>query len=229
MRIGILTYHRSINDGAVMQCYSLCKRLQREFPNATVEVIDYHMPKVQQHYEVSMKKYLFSGGVRNAIKNALLLIYQPNLIQMMKSRNRAFESCIDQLPLSDRRILDNGTSELFDYINERYDLVVAGSDAIWNYNMRGYPNPYFLSERIHIPMLSYAASCYGMVYEKIEDERAKEIAGILNRYSFLGVRDDESAKFAQSIGVTLPPIHTCDPTVFLNVNELVDIETLQKS
>ena len=40
MRIGILTFHRSVNNGAVIQCYSLSKRLQKEFPDADVEVID---------------------------------------------------------------------------------------------------------------------------------------------------------------------------------------------
>ena len=40
MRIGILTYHRSINDGAVMQCYSLSKRLQQEIPDAGLVIFE---------------------------------------------------------------------------------------------------------------------------------------------------------------------------------------------
>ena len=159
MRIGILTYHRSVNDGAVMQCYSLSKRLQQELPDAVVEIIDYHMPKVANHYHVSMKKYLFSGGLRNTVKNMLLLMRKPNLVSMMKARNCAFAACVDQLPLSDKMILDDGIEELFDYINNHYDVVVAGSDAIWNFDMRGYPNPYYLSDNIRIPMMSYAARC----------------------------------------------------------------------
>lgn len=220
MRIGILTYHRSINDGAVMQCYSLSKRLQQELPDAAVEVIDYHMPKVAQLYQVSMRKYLFAGGMRGAVKNLLVLMRNPALVSMMKARNHAFEACVDQLPLSEKTILDDGTDALFEYINEHYDVVVAGSDAIWNYNVRGYPNPYYLSNKIQIPMLSYAASCYGMVYEKIAATRKKEIGSILSGYSFLGVRDDETAKFARDIGVTIPSVHTCDPTVFLDVENL---------
>lgn len=51
MRIGILTFHRSVNSGAVMQCYSLCKRLQKEFPEVKVGVNDYHMPKIQESYD----------------------------------------------------------------------------------------------------------------------------------------------------------------------------------
>ena len=57
MRIGILTYHRSINCGAVMQCYSLSKKLQQCLPQATVEVVDYHMPLVDEYYDNEMKNY----------------------------------------------------------------------------------------------------------------------------------------------------------------------------
>ena len=58
MKIGILTFHKSINNGAVLQCYSLTKRLQQEFPDDTVEVIDYHMPKIERFYTPSLKNYL---------------------------------------------------------------------------------------------------------------------------------------------------------------------------
>ena len=36
MKIGILTFHGSINEGAVMQCYSLCHRLMNDFPDAKI-------------------------------------------------------------------------------------------------------------------------------------------------------------------------------------------------
>lgn len=229
MRIGILTFHRSINDGAVMQCYSLSKRLKQEFPEIEVEVIDYHMPKVQEHYDVSLKKYLFTGNVRNNARRMLKLLYQPKLLKQMKERHYAFDTCVEQLPLSPQRIFDNGTNQLFEYINERYDVVVAGSDAIWNYDLRGYPNPYYLSDKIQIPMLSYAASCYGMVFEKIQADRKKEIGRILSCYKFLGTRDDETAGFAQYMGVTVPAVHTCDPTVFLDTEDLpVDVSSLER-
>lgn len=229
MKIGILTFHRSINDGAVMQCYSLCQRLMHDFPDAKIEVVDYHMPKVQAHYDISVKKYLLSGGFTCLFKNAALLLLQPSLIRQKRSRNNAFEHCVSNLPLSREKIINNETEKLFTYINENYDIIIAGSDAIWNYNMRGFPNPYFLSDSIQIPKLSYAASCYGMMYEKISNERKKKIAKILDSYSFLGVRDEESAKFVKTMGCSARTVHTCDPTVFLNINEIpVNMEALKE-
>ena len=55
-RIGILTFHKSINNGAVMQAYSLSKKLQTEYPDYTVEIIDYHMPKVVDAYNLTFFK-----------------------------------------------------------------------------------------------------------------------------------------------------------------------------
>ena len=40
-KVGILTFHRSINYGAFMQAYSLSKKIKKRVPDATVEIIDY--------------------------------------------------------------------------------------------------------------------------------------------------------------------------------------------
>ena len=41
MKIGILTYHHVINDGAVLQTLGHVYTLKELFPEATIEVIDY--------------------------------------------------------------------------------------------------------------------------------------------------------------------------------------------
>ena len=229
MRIGILTFHRSINNGAVMQCFSLSKLLRQAFPHSTIEVIDYHMPKVEDFYKVSFKKYFGKPSFTVAVKRLILLAVDPSLLNRLKDRRDAFEDSFLVLPLSSKRMFSDDAQELFEYIQDNYDVVVAGSDAIWNYDMRGFPNPYFLSEKITIPKLTYAASCYGMSYEKIIPEEKMHIKRILDSYQFLGVRDEESAGFVKSMGGIVDPIHTCDPTVFLDVNDLpVDLNDLNK-
>jgi len=220
MRIGILTFHRSINNGAVIQCYSLSKRLKKEFPDATVEVIDYQMPLIDERvYDTSFKHY-FNGGLKH--KAFFLLHLSDNLKRIDQDRKRkaSFQNALTNLPLSSDKIYSNGIEELVDYINSSYDVVVAGSDAIWNYSVRGFPNPYFLAETVKPTMFSYAASCYGMNYELIPSSQKNEIKKILDKYVFLGTRDDESELFLKSIGCSIKPVHTCDPTAFLDVDDL---------
>lgn len=221
MRIGILTFHRSLNNGAFIQCYSLFKRLKNEFPDAEVEVIDYTSPQIEKLYPISIAQY-FRGYMqpRAFLSRAKRFIKDPKVISRNKEKKVAFESCYNQIKLSDRRFYYEPLQELYSYINSSYDVVVCGSDAIWNYSLRGFPNPYFLDNSITIPKFSYAASCFGMNYEKIPESESITIKQILDSYQFLGVRDDESAKFLKAIGCMKAYSHTCDPTVFLDVNDL---------
>lgn len=210
-----------------MQCYSLAKRLQQEFPDDTVEVIDYHMRKVENAYTPSLKGYFANASLLLIIKRALKLLMNPHSLTWQKKRKQVFESVTDMLPLSERSIFADDTAELFPYINETYDVVITGSDAIWNYVSRGFPNPYFLDTSVKCHKLAYAASCYGMSYEKIPEAQRNRIGKILSDYRFLGVRDDESKKFAAHVGTEAPLAHTCDPTVFLDVEDLpIDVDRL---
>lgn len=45
MKLGILTYHRAINIGSIMQAFCLQKTLLDLFPGSAVEVIDYRPGK----------------------------------------------------------------------------------------------------------------------------------------------------------------------------------------
>lgn len=230
MRIGILTFHRSINNGAVMQCYSLCKKLQENFSGCEIEVIDYYMPNARYIlYPSTLREYYSVNDtfIRKYVKGSLRLFKYPNRIRRQREQQRIFESVLKYLPLSDKYIFDNDTNELYEYINEKYDIVVAGSDAIWNYNVRGFPNPYFLDSCVKSKKFAYAASCYGMQYELLADNQCKVIKKILDEYEFIGVRDDESEKFTKFLNCNKEVHHTCDPTFFLDVNQLpINIEVL---
>lgn len=220
MKIGILTFHRSINNGAFMQCYSLSKKLQQEFPNDVVEVIDYHMPRVDKiAYDTSLRG-LLRGSLRKKIRVIAQFPFEVQALRQKRQRKEAFERALKYLPLSSEQFYDDNPAKMFEYIDNNYDVVVAGSDAIWNYNLRGYPNPYFLSRELKAIKMSYAASCYGMNYDNIPQCQIAEIQSILNTYNFIGVRDTESEKMLKFVGGVVNPIHTCDPTFFLDVNAL---------
>ena len=50
MRIGILTFHRAHNYGAVLQCYALQETLKRM--GHDVQVIDYRQPWIEDFYNL---------------------------------------------------------------------------------------------------------------------------------------------------------------------------------
>lgn len=228
MKIGILTFHRSINNGAVMQCYSLSKRIKRDFPEAQVEVIDYNMPAVEEMYRVSLTKYFRGGTLLSKCKRFVKLLLDPQKLHQLKQRQETFTRVLRNLPLSDTAILSADRHEIAEYINSRYDVLVVGSDAVWNYNLRKFPCIYLPDDSVTVPKLSYAASCYGMDFLK-EEQNRESIGAILGDFRFLGVRDGATEDFVKWGDPSLTPTHTCDPTAFLDVNDLpIDVEALRQ-
>ncbi len=229
MKIGILTFHQSVNNGAVMQAYSLSNRLKKEYPGHTVEIIDYRRKSVGKTYSYSLFSYLKSSNLKAFVKKCYDLVLNPQVFYSLKLRTEIFKSCIDKLPLSKETIVSDDSEELYDYIENNYDIIVVGSDAVWNYVTRGFPNVYFPSSDLKVKKLSYAASCYGMDFLNVQEFERKEIYKVLSGFEFIGVRDEATENFVKWSGCNIIPQHTCDPTVFLDVNDLpIDVSVLER-
>ena len=211
-----------------MQCYSLTKRIKQDFPEAEVEVVDYNLPVIEDLYTVSLKKYYANTSLLGKAKKTLDWMKNPFIFKKLRARKRAFEAVLPILPITKERIVDNGMEKVTNLINSKYDIVVVGSDAVWNYYYRKFPNIYFPDESVKAKKLSYAASCYGMDYLK-EEKNRERIGQILDGFSFIGVRDGATENFVGWSGSSLAPSHTCDPTAFLDVDDLpIDIAVLEK-
>lgn len=229
VKIGILTFHKSVNNGAVMQAHSLSTRLQREFPETKVEIIDYNMIKVQKSYQYRLRDYLKSDNFLLTLKKCIKLMLDPMKIKRLKKRTRVFENCQNKLILSPELILSDEQDMVFRYINANYDILIVGSDAIWNFISRGFPNAYLPDKTVTCPKLSYAASCYGMDFLTLSEEDRKKIGEALADFDFVGVRDKATEDFVEWSGSEIASVHTCDPTVFLDVDNLpIDVPNLKR-
>ena len=95
--------------------------------------------------------------------------------------------------------------------------------------LRGFPNAYLTDVKVCCKKMSYAASCYGMEYLEYSKNERNSIKDILNKFDFLGVRDTATEDFVQWSGSSGIPVHTCDPTAFLDINSLpVNKDALEK-
>ncbi len=228
-KIGILTFHSSINNGAVIQAYSLSKKIKQENPTYSVEIIDYQMPTVVESYRYTIRKSLKSSNPVVFLKRLMKLLLNMGYLKKMNERIKVFENVRHFLPLSSYSLLSDTSEELFAHINNSYDVIVVGSDAVWNYTLRGFPNAYFPDTSVITKKFSYAASCYGMDFLNISEEKRLKIGGIFNDFSFLGVRDTATEEMVQWSGCKKVPVHVCDPTVFLDVQDLpVDVSLLEE-
>lgn len=201
-KIGILTYHRSINYGAFIQSYSLSKKIY-ELTGIKAEVID---------YEPATKHNSYLKGIVVSTDLSLLGPFRNY------KRYKAFQDSIKKLPLSPETIITNDANLLTNSINGKYDILITGSDAVFNYNGIGLPNPYWLHGFNDVVKMSYAASAHGMDFDKISSTDYITINNLLKDFSYIGVRDEETMKLVKKANKELPCYRNCDPTVFLDIN-----------
>ena len=231
MKIGILTFHRSINYGAVTQCYTLATEIQRRFPADTVEVIDY-APKYRiEKYIPSLKKLIFGSTNK---KNGLLLntkivisqiqriIQQPEYLMLEKRRYQAFQESMECLPLSKEQYSYNDVDMLRKAIYGMYDVIVVGSDCVWEWTSVPLPNAYYLCGDFGARKVSFAASAGTDQVSRLENNERQLLQESISDFAYVGVRDTSTEYVLKQLKIPeLKWNHNCDPTTFLDVSVLL--------
>ena len=226
MKIGILTYHRSYNYGAFIQCYSLTQRLMQEYPDAEIEVIDYITERMFQNYPTGVLAYVLGPkkqkrSLKMIIKSIGRLCLNPMYLKRKKKLYKEFNSDIKYLPLSDYQIISNDATELFERIKDKYDIVIVGSDAIWEFKIYPFPNAYFMYGDIgKTRLLSYAASSDRMHISELSKEQCDLLKNTWKKFYYLGIRDVATENLMNSISSDLKHYHNCDPTVFIDLSKM---------
>ena len=231
MRIGILTFHRSINYGAVTQCYTLAKEIQRRFPTDMVEVIDYAPMFRNERYIPSLKNVLF-GSVKK--ENPLVLnvkiiasqihrmFLQPQYLHLEKKRYKSFLESMECLPLSDKQYTYSTVEMLRKAIYGKYDIIVVGSDCIWEWTTIPLPNAYYLCGDFGAKKISFAASAGTDQFGLLNDHDKEILKQSLKEFSYIGVRDTSTEYVLKQLMIPgLKWHHNCDPTTFLDTSTLI--------
>lgn len=200
--IGILTYHRSVNYGAVMQALALADTLKKRYADSEIDIIDYTSRKMDVYYKMFT---LYRG--RDSVMQ---------LGSRVKMYN-AFRRGWKQMPLSESKLVSDDIQRFNRWIARRYDIIISGSDAIWNYSKRGLPNPYFLKD-VPVKRLSYAASCNGLGihdFSEIKGEDREFLCEAFKEFSYIGVRDEQTAAMVHAVLPNAQIHYNCDPSLLL--------------
>lgn len=205
-KIGILTFHRAYNYGAQVQSYALITYLNRKYPKANFEIIDYQ--------SVAEKKYYLSSVIRTAVKVSL------SAAKNEIFRNHCFRKFAKKLPLSKYRIVSDDADKLLKAIDGKYDAVIVGSDAIFNWNLRKFPVPFYLGSELNCLKISYAASAHGLKYMNANDEQIDYCRKALSDFDYLGVRDVHTEKLVNYCTSGVNMFHNCDPSLLLDMNDI---------
>lgn len=188
-KIGVITFHHSLNYGAYLQCYALQSALSAMGYKSSV--IDYETPADIERY-----KLLSFSSPKKAIKS--LLLYPVN-----KSRQKSFDDAMKKIRLTSP--------------SAKYDAAITGSDQVWNmYLCGGAIDPMFTLEKVNAERkLSYAASIGD---ESAVKKYPNEFKELMNGLDYVSVREQQAKNALEKVSSKNIKV-AIDPTALLIKDE----------
>lgn len=152
VKVGILTFHRADNYGAVLQNMALIKALETVEPGCDVRTVDYR----NSHLEEPYHRPFYRCDTRNPIRYADRLISNLRFLKKTKARRQAF----DEFRRLYLKMTPSCTGQQLEEAGAEFDLLITGSDQVWNSRIVGSKddNIYSLGFGDGAVRVSYAAS-----------------------------------------------------------------------
>ena len=199
--LGIITFNRASNYGAVLQAYALkcvCEDMGYE-----VHIINY-IKGIEDDNPTPFKDFFTSSNKKKAAiklcRNCLSYIGN-------KKRWKAFVEFRN-------RYLDESencaTRE--EVVALGYDVYIVGSDQIWNYNITGdtFDSVYFGNLNTKSRCIVYAASSHDTPFPLDKEQEFKQC--LEDTHAAIGIREKKLADYVQKLtGISYPVV--LDPTL----------------
>lgn len=196
-KIGILTFHRADNFGAVLQNYALQQAIK--MLGMEVETIDYRSPTLEMQYR--FWNFAKRGEVLlytlKQIASAIL-----NLHNIIISKKKFENFRKNYLKISVREYDADTIS------TTEYDVYIAGSDQIWNKEIIGKEDiPAYTLAFTEAHTAAYGASCGSEDY-LIDDVET------ISRIQLITVREQQLCDRLKKMSIVSKVV--CDPVFLLN-------------
>lgn len=200
----ILTFHRALNYGAILQCYALFSAISKY---TECDVIDYRANCIENRYKII-------GGNRSpkgVLKSAL------SAPSTYKKREK-FDEFIRRRIVTTKKLVE--LEDLRKYPWGENDKFCVGSDQVWNLELTLNDTSYFFD---FLPQdadkFSYAAS----IGENIREEWKMLFRNRLETFKSVSVREDTAKEQIDSLGIQSHI--NIDPVFLLSQNEWGQIST----
>lgn len=206
MKIGILTFHNALNNGAVLQAYALQTYLETQ--GHCVEFINYQKKEKRRLRSFFAKKPLTMFYRWYDLYHAERFKRNERFSTLLKKGEKKYRS-LDELQ-NDPPL---------------YDVYIAGSDQIWSYQLNnGIDEAYYLNFGSNKTLRIVYAASLGQC--DIPQHIENLIKDLLVKIDAISIRESNGKKFIQSL---VPPdkkiYHLFDPTILLNKENYIHLLT----
>ncbi len=208
IKIGLITFHRAINYGAVLQAYALQETLKEA--GAKVKIIDFRSKTIEDEYRLIKKYY---GPLRFRTERLITeLMKIKGKIGKRKKVERFITGSLD---------LTESISTDLEQLNSCFDVFVTGSDQVFNTDLTVKDKYVYFLSFAEKPRYSYAAS-FGKDY--IREEDWKWISRELGRYSRISVREESGIEIVRDVCGKQAEVNL-DPTFLLSAKRWRELES----
>jgi hypothetical protein len=200
-KIGIITFHRALNYGAVLQAYALPQFINSLESSAKAQLIDY-----RSGYFEKLRHGIYGEDILKSIARSIVYF-----IPVMK-RRRSFNQFLKNIPLS-KKVNEKSIRTT----NEWYNVFFTGSDQVFNLDCSGNDAHYFL-DFVSLGNMknSYAAS---IGKAEISSEMSEYYKNHLNSFDVISIREKEGANSLQRILPDKDVRIDYDPVFLLSASE----------
>lgn len=200
-KAGILTFHNANNYGAALQAYALQTAINGLSPETETEIIDYTCNGIQG--QRSLKRVIKKQGFVSAV------LHWPFTKKRIKKID---EFCRKHMRLS-RRVQSR---EELKALAEEYDVIISGSDQIWNRKWNGNDDVYLQDFHDHSEKKASYAASFGI--KELPQEWKEPYRKYLSAFSAVSVRED-SGKMIMKDDFDIDAQVNIDPTLLLTSSQ----------
>ncbi len=208
MKIGIITFHASHNYGSMLQAYALQTVLGNM--GHDVEIIN-----LRQASQKKMYAHPLDIKRRSLQYVAYCLLTRPAATWNASRKWDLYEKFIQHyLNLSKEY---HSLLEL-EKANLRYDMLITGSDQIWNTHCKDFNLAYFgnFLDNNTTRKISYAPSMGANPEEKVDKSLIREYC---KGFDAMSVREERTRRLLRTSGIQQEIAITADPTLLLEASD----------
>ena len=219
MKIGILTYHRAENYGALLQAYALMSYLKGL--GYDVSFVDY-WPKYHSEY---FKVFSWTNFMYKPFKSKMHILLRMMLMGgKLLNRKKVMQKFIhEQLSISDKPKYSARNSK-----TEHYDVVVYGSDQIWrkqNLGGVGFDEWYFGSDNVWADKKIVYAGSMGQLETTPDDCQYVQLQ--MRHFCNIAVREKDLQSYLKKLDIQSELV--VDPVFLLNKEQWHQLAITPKS
>lgn len=202
--IGLLSFHQCHNFGAVLQAYALQQSITKlgyesEYINIDNEVFHWHGKKADH---IAYKNPYIDGKMLSK-----------KVSEQLRTRWELFEDFISKNIRTSDLIHDEASASV---LLDRYKLLIAGGDQLWNNNIPVALDIYAIPFNTEIPKVSYGTSMGNTQHISLRKRM------FLNHFVSIGVREEASVSYLRKY-VNVPVTKNVDPVFLLKQEEWLKI------